>query len=75
MTPCPRCHRHLRDTESSCPFCTASLPATVIKVTAVLLTPLVLAACYGPPRGPMPHEGGPGTAPSGSAPPPDAGKP
>jgi hypothetical protein len=51
MTPCPHCHRHLRDSEATCPFCARSLPVTVLKVTAILLTPLVLAACYGPPRG------------------------
>jgi hypothetical protein len=74
MTPCPRCHRHLRDAEVSCPFCASSLPLTVLKVTAVLLTPIVLAACYGPPRGePITPEGG-SPAPSGSAPAPDAGR-
>jgi len=67
MTPCPRCHRHLRDAEVSCPFCATSLPLTVLKVTAVLLTPLVLAACYGPPRGGFPPAPeGPDASPSGS---------
>ena len=72
MTPCARCHRHLRDTEATCPFCARDgLPMTVLKVTAVLLTPLVLAACYGPPRGDhMP----PDADDAGKAPAADAGK-
>jgi hypothetical protein len=81
MTPCPRCHRHLRDHETACPFCAAPLPgsmsSTALKIAAVILTPLVLAACYGPPRGePLMPEGGPSPppAPSGKAS-PDAGMP
>ena len=35
LTPCPACHRHVRKTETTCPFCSASvslahLPAPVL---------------------------------------------
>jgi hypothetical protein len=81
MVPCPSCHRHVRDAEPSCPFCAAALPSfsspvspvagKAIKVAAVLLTPLVLAACYGPPRGQPPEP----PSPSGKTPAPDNAKP
>jgi hypothetical protein len=51
VTTCPDCHRHLRETETACPFCARSLPVTALKVVAIVLTPIVLAACYGPPQG------------------------
>jgi hypothetical protein len=68
---CPDCHRHLRETETACPFCARSLPVTALKVAVIVLTPLVLAACYGPPRGGMPP-GSPGAGPDAGTPTPTA---
>ncbi|HNH49147.1 MAG TPA: putative metal-binding motif-containing protein [Myxococcota bacterium] len=58
MLRCPSCQRHLIHQESSCPFCgsaiTSPLERAVKQVSAgvvLLLTPIVLAACYGPPGG------------------------
>ena len=55
MHPCPSCSRHLIRAESACPFCGASIaaaPARPLRSLAggllAAVTPLVLAACYGP---------------------------
>jgi hypothetical protein len=29
LLPCPRCSRHVRTTESACPFCSLALPASL----------------------------------------------
>ena len=49
MIPCTRCGRHHRVSEAKCPFCSRRLPlkGPVGVAVATVLTPLVLAACYG----------------------------
>lgn len=56
MQTCPSCNRHLIHTEATCPFCGAATESALARSlrrmgTAVMVTvtPLVLAACYGPP--------------------------
>lgn len=52
MNRCSSCHRHLREAESTCPFCGAtlrSLPERLLQGAAASVTMVVLAACYGPP--------------------------
>ncbi len=55
MKPCPSCGRHLIHAETSCPFCGTSISTPVSRLMRNLsggllaaVTPLVLAACYGP---------------------------
>lgn len=55
MKPCPSCGRHLLHAETACPFCGTSIaaaPARPLRSLAggllAAVTPLVLAACYGP---------------------------
>ncbi len=49
MIPCTQCGRHHRVSEEKCPFCSSRLPlkGPVGVAVATVLTPLVLAACYG----------------------------
>jgi hypothetical protein len=67
MTPCPRCHRHLRNDAASCPFCGAT---RLLKAGALILalagTGIVtlLTACYGPPPRALQEMVGPDAAPS-----------
>lgn len=52
MNRCSSCQRHLREVESTCPFCGAtlrSLPERLLQGVAASVTMVVLAACYGPP--------------------------
>ncbi len=50
MKPCTDCGRHIRDQEDRCPFCSApGLGSKIYGTVAAMLTPLVLAACYGGP--------------------------
>ena len=58
MQRCPSCQRHLIHQETTCPFCGSAvagpLERAVKQVSAgvvLLLTPIGLAACYGPPGG------------------------
>ena len=34
LRPCPTCERHVRDSETACPFCDAALPAHVSMTAA-----------------------------------------
>ena len=54
MIECPSCRRHLRSSESSCPFCRSSSLDRVKTAVGIGLTTLVLAACYGPVDGSKP---------------------
>ncbi len=48
MIPCKECGRHLRSSEEACPFCSApGLGARMLRTVGAVLTPVVLAACYG----------------------------
>ena len=52
MKPCTRCHRHLREGATSCPFCKSRRVATA--VTAIAIAAAVgTTACYG---GPSKHD-------------------
>jgi hypothetical protein len=61
LLACPRCDRHVRDTDSACPFCAATVPGARGPLAAMVrgaklvalsaATVGTLAACYGaPPR-------------------------
>ena len=47
MVPCPQCRRHLLTLSLPCPFCAAPAAGRVGAAVMTVLTPLVLAACYG----------------------------
>lgn len=54
MIECETCHRHIRASEGSCPFCRSTARtslgisgATVMNLVGGALTTFVLAACYG----------------------------
>jgi hypothetical protein len=52
MVPCSNCQRHVRSTDSTCPFCGASRGSTFTRAFNAFggaVTAVVLAACYGPP--------------------------
>lgn len=57
LTPCPSCHRHVKDSTAPCPFCgAASRPLLSKIVTSKTVAGAVgiglalsLCACYGPP--------------------------
>ena len=60
MNACRSCRRHLIHAEPTCPFCGADQPSGVARTlkrvgTGVMsvLTPMVLAACYGAPMNQM----------------------
>ncbi len=49
LVPCPRCGRHHRATERTCPFCGSRRGGSpVLNAAAAGLSALVLMACYGP---------------------------
>lgn len=50
MVPCIRCHRHLLSRALPCPFCAAPAAGRFGAALAVVMTPIVLAACYGMPK-------------------------
>ncbi|MBT3224657.1 MAG: hypothetical protein HN348_36790, partial [Proteobacteria bacterium] len=55
MIPCTSCNRHIKSSETTCPFCgTHHVPpprskalASLNSAVAIVLTPFILAACYG----------------------------
>ena len=48
MIECGRCHRHVRASDETCPFCEGpKLSTRLMNVVGGALTTLVLAACYG----------------------------
>lgn len=51
MIPCTRCGRHHNTSERRCPFCSSqrTVFGTAGLAVATVLTPMVLAACYGCP--------------------------
>lgn len=56
MHICPACQRHLIHAEASCPFCGANTESALARglrrvgsAVMISITPIVLAACYGPP--------------------------
>lgn len=55
MVPCSSCQRHVRSSDSICPFCGASSSgrrfSRAFNVIGGAVTAVVLAACYGPPPG------------------------
>lgn len=55
LTSCEGCGRHIRETEARCPFCRAPASPLTKAFQAVggIVTTVVLAACYGPPSGPI----------------------
>ena len=62
MIACSDCGRHHRDDASACPFCAAPSPlrSQVLRTLGAVVTPLVLAACYGAPPGEIVDEDGDG---------------
>jgi RNA polymerase subunit RPABC4/transcription elongation factor Spt4 len=59
LTPCPSCHRHVKEATAACPFCGAE-PASQTLLSRIVTTKTVagavgiglalsLCACYGPP--------------------------
>ena len=55
MHACPSCDRHLMGTPTRCPFCDTRLVRPTagrsLQAIGASATAMVLAACYGPPRG------------------------
>ena len=56
MQTCRACARHLIHAEPTCPFCGAAQPSALLRTlkrvsggAMAVLTPMVLAACYGAP--------------------------
>lgn len=50
MFTCPSCDRHLLPGTTACPFCAATgTVGRVAAAAALVVTPFVLAACYGGP--------------------------
>ena len=50
MVVCDSCGRHVRDAEAACPFCegpATKRPNRLTLALGAILTPVVLAACYG----------------------------
>lgn len=50
MVVCEGCGRHVRSVDAACPFCEApasSRPSRLTLALGAILTPVVLAACYG----------------------------
>jgi hypothetical protein len=54
LTPCVRCQRHVRNTESSCPFCGAERASLRVHATAILTGVALLAGCGAPEEKPRP---------------------
>jgi len=46
LTPCPRCERHVRNTESACPFCEASLELAALGPPSLPQKRLTRAATF-----------------------------
>ena len=49
MIQCEACGRHLRAQEKGCPFCRKPRTRNIAVAMSAVLTPVVLAACYGAP--------------------------
>ena len=52
MTPCPSCNRHVRASDSACPFCGSARSGVLSRGFGAVggaVTAIVLAACYGTP--------------------------
>lgn len=51
LVACPSCRRHIRATESACPFCasTSRLPRALLELGLAATASVGLAACYGAP--------------------------
>jgi hypothetical protein len=59
---CEVCHRHVKSTETACPFCSRSLPGKVALGVLAVGIAFSVMACYGPP----PREFDDGHTPRGS---------
>lgn len=48
MVPCPTCARHIQ-ADAACPFCASPRTSKWMQVVGAVVTPVMLAACYGGP--------------------------
>src|SRR5688572_7395623 len=54
LTPCARCQRHVRISETSCPFCGAERTSLRAHATAILTGVALLTGCGAPEEKPKP---------------------